>query len=365
MIGGGLRALAAARRVRDDVTAVDAVAAVAERLAVLMSAGVSAPAAWRHLAADAPADVVLGSAARAADEGEPIAPALTAALATSREYGARERAAVGARRSSAGGAAPAAAAAARSPSADTAPSSRANESASGAAWAALAAAWAVASETGAPLSASLRELAGSLRDDAQLRREVRAALAGPKASARLVTVLPLIAVVFGLVLGFDTAGVLLGNPLGWACAVVGTALLWAGARWNRVLAARAAPPTASPGLELDLLAIAMSSGASVEGAVAVTRRAVDAHVPGATSTGHDIAATVRIATQAGAPVADLLRAEAHRHRRAARAEGAVRAAALSVRLMIPLGVCILPAFVLLGVAPLMLSVITGTLGGVR
>jgi len=31
--------------------------------------------------------------------------------------------------------------------------------------------------------------------------------------------------------------------------------------------------------------------------------------------------------------------------------------------MLPLGVCVLPAFVLLGVAPLMISVISGTLGG--
>lgn len=233
------------------------------------------------------------------------------------------------------------------------------------AWAALAAAWAVASETGAPLASSLRELAGALRDDAQLRREVRAALAGPRASAKLVTTLPFVAVAFGILLGFDTAGVLLGNPLGWACLAVGSALLWLGARWNRALAARAAPPNASPGLELDLLAIAMSSGASVDGAITVTRRAIATHLPGAESDGRDIAATVRLATQAGAPVADLLRAEAFRQRRTARADGAVRAAALSVRLMIPLGVCILPAFVLLGVAPLMISVITGTLGGAR
>jgi tight adherence protein B len=31
--------------------------------------------------------------------------------------------------------------------------------------------------------------------------------------------------------------------------------------------------------------------------------------------------------------------------------------------MIPLGCCVLPAFVLLGVAPLLISVVTGTLGG--
>ncbi|MDR5700258.1 type II secretion system F family protein [Agromyces aerolatus] len=393
MIGGGLRALAAARRVRDDVAAVDAVAGVAERLAVLMSAGVPASAAWRHLAADALADPVLGAAALAAEEGEPIAPALAAAIAESAEAltgrGRRRVRAMRALRAAGNAAAVGTTEAAGGTGAmrtgrdviggrttealgtsvvggGAAPE---RDAVRASAWAAVAAAWAVASETGAPLAASLRDLAASLRDDAQLRREVRAALAGPKASAKLVTLLPVVAVVFGVVLGFDTARVLLGNPLGWVCVVIGSALLWAGARWNRALAARAAPPSASPGLELDLLAIAMSSGTSVDGALSITRRAVGTHLPGADdsdrhATDRDIAATVRIATQAGAPVAELLRAEAHRHRRAARAEGAVRAAALSVRLMIPLGVCILPAFVLLGVAPLMISVVTGTLGGV-
>ena len=31
--------------------------------------------------------------------------------------------------------------------------------------------------------------------------------------------------------------------------------------------------------------------------------------------------------------------------------------------MLPLGACVLPAFVLLGVVPLLISVVTGTLGG--
>ena len=72
---------------------------------------------------------------------------------------------------------------------------------------------------------------------------------------------------------------------------------------------------------------------------------------------------LELSARAGAPVAELLKAEAFRVRRAARADGTARAAALGVRLMLPLGVCVLPAFVLLGVAPLMISVISGTLGG--
>ena len=79
--------------------------------------------------------------------------------------------------------------------------------------------------------------------------------------------------------------------------------------------------------------------------------------------GAEVDAVLELSARAGAPVAELLKAEAFRVRRAARADGAARAAALGVRLMLPLGVCVLPAFVLLGVAPLMISVISGTLGG--
>ncbi|MRG60452.1 hypothetical protein GE115_11330 [Agromyces sp. CFH 90414] len=321
-VGGGVERLRELRRTlrrEDDASAVDRVAAAAERLAVLMTAGVPAPAAWRHLGADDPSDVVLEAAATAAGDGDPVAPAISRAIG--------------------------------------------DQGIGAAAWSSVAAAWAVASDTGAPMAGALRDLAGALRDDAQLRREVRAVLAGPRASARLVTALPGIAVAFGIVLGFDTMRVLVGGPIGWALLAGGSALLWAGARWNRALAARAAPPGSAPGLELDLLAIAMSSGASLEAARAATGRAMRAHLPAAPRASADIASTIRLATEAGAPVADLLRAEAYRRRRTARTDGAMRAASLGVRLMLPLGACILPAFVLLGVAPLMISVVTGTLGG--
>jgi hypothetical protein len=91
VVSGRLRALAAARRARDDAVAVDAVAGIAERLAVLMSAGVPAPGAWRHLAADAPAHAVLAAAADAATDGESVAAALAAVIAGPEVERARRR----------------------------------------------------------------------------------------------------------------------------------------------------------------------------------------------------------------------------------------------------------------------------------
>ncbi|PWC04868.1 hypothetical protein DCE94_00515 [Agromyces badenianii] len=318
---GSLERLAALRRRPDPAVEVDAIAALTERLAVLLAAGVSATSAWSHVGADSASTAdreVLAQAASAARNGEPVAPVISAAQ-------------------------------------------RVHPDAS-AAWQVLAAAWAVAAESGAPLAASLRDLAAVLRDEAQLRREVRAALAGPAASARLVMALPAIAVLFGATLGFDTLGVLFGNPIGLVCLALGLVCLWAGHRWNAALAARAGRARADAGLELELLAIAMSSGVSIDLARGLARRSIEQHVPHA-GDGLEVEEVVGLAARAGAPVAELLRAEAFRLRRAARSAGAERAAALGVRLMLPLGLCVLPAFVLLSVAPLMISVVTGTLGG--
>ncbi|TYL52627.1 type II secretion system F family protein [Agromyces mariniharenae] len=316
------------RRKPDPAAELDAVAAIAERLAVLLSAGVPATVAWSHVdvgpAGEGGARVddgdvaVLRAAAAAAADGESIAAAIASARAAAPRTSAR--------------------------------------------WAILGAAWEVAVESGAPLASGLRELAGALRDEAQLRREVGTALAGPVSSARLVLALPLIAVVFGAAFGFDTVAVLFGNPLGVACVVGGVLLLWAGRRWSRALVARATSHEAERGLELELVAMAMSGGAAVERARAIVRGAL-ASLGGTASVADDVDVVIAVAARAGAPVADLLRAEAARRRRAARADGAARAAALGVRLMLPLGVCVLPAFVLLGVVPLIVSVVTGTLGG--
>lgn len=318
---------------RDPAAGVDAVAVIVERLAVLLSAGVPAAVAWAHLgdrATDAAGpDVaedpcaasnasVLDAASSAAADGEPVA----AAIETVRSL----------------------------------------EPAASVEWGVLAAAWRVAAESGAPLAGSLRDLATALRDEAQLRREIRTALAGPIASARLVLSLPVIAVLFGVLLGFDTVTVLFGNPLGLACVTIGAVLLWLGHRWSASLAARASRSRADAGLELELLAIAMSGGVSVDRARAVVRGALTAHgIPAADRSIAD--EVIELAARAGAPVAELLRSEAFRLRRVARAEGTARAAALGVRLMLPLGACVLPAFVLIGVVPLLISVISGTIGG--
>ncbi|MEP6480455.1 MAG: type II secretion system F family protein [Rhodoglobus sp.] len=225
-------------------------------------------------------------------------------------------------------------------------------------WRGLAAAWSVATDSGAPLAESLRDYAASLRALAQSQRDVEVALAAPVATARMVMVLPAIGVLFGMVLGFDTARTLFATPIGWACLVVGGGLILAALSWNRRLVRAAQPTEAAPGIECDLMAIALAGGGSLVGARAMLDSALTRFALDATTTRID--AVLQLSARAGVPAAELLRSEADEARRSARATAQEKAAALSVKLMLPLGLCILPAFMVLGVFPLLVAVISST-----
>lgn len=331
---------------------VERVAAVTERLAVLLVAGVPPASAWDYLAdtlttrgiGKDPITGVVSAAALAARDGVDVPAAIVAA----------------------------------------APSGPA-----GHAWCSVAAAWSVAIGTGARLGPCLSQLARSQRALGQAQRDIDAALAGPRSTSRLVSVLPVVGLLFGAVLGFDTLGTLFGTVPGLVCLTLGAILSIAAWRWSNRMVRRAVPTTSAPGLEIDLLAIALSSGASIDrargavddalkqcglGAIAEgaapgsrrTRSGADVRAAGpapSSDTAMAIDSVLTLSRAAGIPAADLLVSEAESVRRDARSRAQRAAAALGTRLMLPLGICVLPAFMLVGVVPLVLSVLSSTVTG--
>ena len=306
---------------RDRVADLEPLAAVVQRLGVLLAAGVAPSSGWAYVAESArgsSADAAR-AVAEAAAQGGSIADAIV----------------------------------------DVAGSRRADATA----WRGLAAAWLVASDAGAPLASTLAELSVSLRSLAQNQRDLDTALAGPVATARMVMVLPVVGILFGMALGFDSIHVLFTTPPGLVCLTLGLLLMLLAQLWNRGLLRRARPTNLTPGLALDLMAIAVSGGASLaraERAVADARKTC-----GIASDASDtaIAEVLALSQRAGIPAAALLRSEATEARRAARSAGERTAATLAVTLMLPLGLCILPAFMLLGVAPLLIAVVSSTVTG--
>jgi tight adherence protein B len=230
------------------------------------------------------------------------------------------------------------------------------------AWRGLAAAWLVATEAGAPLAPTLGALAASLRSLAKNSRDLATALAGPVATARMVMALPAVGVLFAVAIGFDSLGALVTTAPGLVCLGAGVALMVLARGWNRRLVAAATPSNHTPGLGLDLMAIAVSGGASLPRARQVVAQARERCGLAPDGTDAAIDDVLELSRRAGVPAAALLRSEADEARRIAQSEGERKAATLAVLLMLPLGLCILPAFMLLAVAPLLIAVISSTVG---
>lgn len=108
---------------------------------------------------------------------------------------------------------------------------------------AAAACWTVARDNGGRLADALDRLGDTVRADSVHVAHVRAQLAGPRATARLLAALPLFALVLGTAMGLDPVSVLVGEPLGRWLLAVGLVLDVAGLCWTEQLA-RAAERTA-------------------------------------------------------------------------------------------------------------------------
>ncbi|WP_370872163.1 MULTISPECIES: hypothetical protein [Arthrobacter] len=99
-------------------------------------------------------------------------------------------------------------------------------------WGELAACLDVAEASGCPLADVLTRFASQLEaeDDAGDARQT--ALAGPKATVRLLTWLPVFGLGLGMMLGVDPLGVLLANGLGLAALAAGGVLTVTGRIWS-------------------------------------------------------------------------------------------------------------------------------------
>jgi tight adherence protein B len=104
---------------------------------------------------------------------------------------------------------------------------------------ALAAGWRVASSTGAGLADVVERVATGLRADEDARAEVTASLGPPRATAKMLAVLPVFGLGLGSSMGADPVAFLLDTGFGLACLLLGLLLAGAGVLWVEKLAAAA------------------------------------------------------------------------------------------------------------------------------
>jgi len=100
----------------------------------------------------------------------------------------------------------------------------------------LAVAWELAERTGASMTAALDGVVERQNAASAVAEVVAAELAAPRATGRLLAVLPLAGLVLGFALGGDPFRFLLGSAIGWAGLTSGVALACAGVLWTDWLA---------------------------------------------------------------------------------------------------------------------------------
>jgi tight adherence protein B len=222
--------------------------------------------------------------------------------------------------------------------------------------------FAVAVATGAPLSGTVSRLQSLVRDVAAAHDEILSALSAPLLARRIVMLVPVASIALGTALGFNVLEALFSSALGVACLVGGAVLSIVGWAWMRRLVARATDHHPAPGLWCELVAVAVGSGLPLGRAVRVAERAVESVALWTPKEAREQGGRLlTIAAQAGVSVASALHNLADDQRARSFAEQRRAARELGERILVPVGACYLPAFLLWGVVPLVGSVVSETL----
>lgn len=245
---------------------------------------------------------------------------------------------------------------------------------------------------GAPLATSLERAAehAEERIDALLGRQ--SALAAPRATGRILSWLPLLGLGLGVLMGSDPVSVLTGSILGALTGLFGLGLAFAGRRWTAALVHRAEvestraghtggeqalnAPTVDTALVLELLAAQLRAGLAPLAALGTLAEALNsrplhtvcqrlqmgsswgsAWSGSAAGTFGELRDALAPAYTGGAPSTALLLSLADAHRLSERRAAERAAGKLSVALVVPLGLCSLPAFICLGIVPIIISLL--------
>lgn len=230
-------------------------------------------------------------------------------------------------------------------------------------WRVLAVAWRLAAQSGAPLAPALDRIGGALHALERLSERRAVLLSGPRATVRLVAALPVGTFGLGALLGFDPFAMLFTGP-GAVLGLAGVLLLWAGVAWAGALRRRVERADRVDGIEYELLWIATGGGVAPAGARVRVVDAVDSF--GASwvplqrfRDDAPLSRTVVTATATGVALRPLLLEEADGARARSHTAQEQAAERLAVVVLVPLGLCVLPAFIALGVAPVVLAMVGG------
>ncbi len=264
-------------------------------------------------------------------------------------------------------------------------------------WTEIAALWRVAEVCGAPVGRVLAESALLAVDRVEQLRQVERSIASAQLTGRVLSLLPVAGLGLVAILGFDVFSAFARSPIAAMCiGLAGLLSIWSHA-WRARMVVQATRGSDEGALFVRLVAVAVEAGVAVRVAIECAREALARTHSGklaetaaksrgdgtqetlgmaarvasssdstrksaSASTLIDIGMGVRVVAEVtalsadvGAPIGSLLIAESDRLRRAGHSIALARAVALEGRQLTPLAVCDLPAFLLAGIVPAVIS----------
>ena len=220
--------------------------------------------------------------------------------------------------------------------------------------------WGLSAKLGGPILLALNRIADVFDRQQRNQREVQLAFAGPQSTAKLVMWLPVLALFLGQAVGMNPIGAIFQSLLGALSVSLGLGLMVAGRQWTRRLLDRAVPVARDPGAFLDCVLIGLQAGLPLS--AAQSQAAQDYELafdsPPDRQNFERLENAAELSRSTGAAVGEILIAEADAFREQHRYEVATRISKLAVQLMIPLGVAVLPAFILLSIVPIAISLLS-------
>lgn len=109
----------------------------------------------------------------------------------------------------------------------------------------LAACWMVAADSGAGLADGVDRVAALAAAQQRVGADLQAEVAAPRATARILGLLPLFGLILGELLGARPVAWLLTSPIGWCCLALGAGFLLIGRFWAARIVAAAMPGRAA------------------------------------------------------------------------------------------------------------------------
>lgn len=213
-------------------------------------------------------------------------------------------------------------------------------------------------QTGGSPTQAMAQLQAVAVAQAKHSSQLLASSVAPRATARLVLGLPVAALLLGQLLGLGSIAVLFETPIALFSFLFGLLLLTSAHFWSARIMQKAAKVETDFNLLLDAIALCLDAGMSFEAATKLSIEAFGSHQTLPEEILKQVQEAQTLSIQTGAATAEILREQASDNRSSFNFRQLEKAEAVSIKLLLPLGILVLPAFALIAVVPLAISLLT-------